>query len=73
MFNCLIHFYKRFQIKLILPGPRVDLIRQSPRRGGFLPDSCLVDPEQEGDQFTGIESEGQENTTVSLSTGELLV
>ena len=32
-----------------------------------------MDPEQEGDQFTGIESEGQENTTVSLSTGELSV
>ena len=25
--NCLIHFYKRFQIKSILPGPIVDLIR----------------------------------------------
>ena len=26
-YNCLIHFYKRFQIKLKLPGPKVGLIK----------------------------------------------
>ena len=41
-YDCLIHFYKRFQIKLTFPGPIVDLLKMSdimPDCGGaWVPD-----------------------------------
>ena len=36
-YNCLIHFYKRFQIRLMLPGPIVDLPKSEKRDGDYSP------------------------------------
>ena len=41
-YNCLIHFYKRFQIKLALPGPIVGLFKGNP--GAASPERRIYTP-----------------------------